>query len=208
MKIEIKNRIIKQELAEWRKFELIQTKEFKTLTPQTEQKLINSMIENNFIMSFHVWENEGKIYCIDGHQRIQKIFPKLESMGYKLPERFPTNFIECQNMQEAASLIFVFNSQYAKIEEEEAAKLIMQLNLDLTKIKKTTELPKLDLSEALTKLKHANLTDEQLDDLPTTKKETYAQLNDIFLLNGKHRVMCGDSTNKENVGTLMGGGYG
>ena len=206
--MEIKNRIIKQELAEWRKFELIQTKEFKNFGPQAEQKLINSMIANNFIMSFHVWENDGKIYCIDGHQRIQKIFPKLESMGYKLPERFPTNFIDCVNMQEAAALVFVFNSEYAKIEEEEAAKFIMQFNLDLTAINKTTVLPKLDLSEALTKLKHSNLTDEQLDDVPEIPKEPVSRLNDLFLLDNRHRVMCGDSTNKENVGMLMGGGYG
>ncbi len=160
--MEIVNRIIKQELAEWRKFELIQTKDFKNFSPHAEQKLINSMIANNFIMSFHVWENEGKIYCIDGHQRIQKIFPKLETMGYKLPERFPTNFIDCANMQEAAALVFVFNSEYAKIEEEEAAKFIMQFNLDLTKINQTTALPQIDLSDIFNKKEEYQIIEETL----------------------------------------------
>ncbi len=63
-------------------------------------------------------------------------------------------------LQTPAALVFVFNSEYAKIEEEEAAKFIMQFNLDLTVINKTTILPKLDLSEALKKYR-----EEKKDDI-------------------------------------------
>lgn len=48
-------------------------------------------------------------------------------------------------------------------------------------------------------------TDEELDDAPEPQKEAISKLGDIFLLGGKHRVMCGDSTNREDVELLMDG---
>lgn len=45
--------------------------------------------------------------------------------------------------------------------------------------------------------------DEKEDDVPDSV-ETRAQLGDVWLL-GDHRLMCGDSTDKECVGRLMGG---
>ena len=50
-----------------------------------------------------------------------------------------------------------------------------------------------------------NKTDEQLDDVPEPQKEAVSKIGDIFLLDGKHRVMCGDSTKKEDVEILMNG---
>jgi hypothetical protein len=46
-------------------------------------------------------------------------------------------------------------------------------------------------------------TDEQLDNAPEPQKEAVSLLGDIFLLNSKHRVMCGDSTKKEDVEKLF-----
>lgn len=48
-------------------------------------------------------------------------------------------------------------------------------------------------------------TEEELDDVPEPQKEAVSKFGDIFLLDGKHRVMCGDSTKKEDVEILMNG---
>lgn len=48
-------------------------------------------------------------------------------------------------------------------------------------------------------------TDEELDDAPEPQKEAISNLGDMFLLDGKHRVMCGDSTKQEDVELLMDG---
>jgi len=46
-------------------------------------------------------------------------------------------------------------------------------------------------------------TDEQLDEVPEPQKEAVSKLGDLFELDGKHRVYCGDATNKAHVGQLM-----
>jgi len=47
--------------------------------------------------------------------------------------------------------------------------------------------------------------EEKLDEVPEVQKEAVSKLGDIFLIDGKHRVMCGDSTKKEGVEKLMDG---
>lgn len=42
------------------------------------------------------------------------------------------------------------------------------------------------------------------DDVPTIPKKPYSKLGQIYQL-GEHRLMCGDSTKKEDVGNLMAG---
>ena len=46
--------------------------------------------------------------------------------------------------------------------------------------------------------------EEKLDEVPEPQKEAISKLGDLFELNGKHRVLCGDSTKEGDVGALMG----
>lgn len=48
-------------------------------------------------------------------------------------------------------------------------------------------------------------TEEELDDAPEPKKTAISKLGDLFLLDDRHRVLCGDSTIKEDVEKLMDG---
>ena len=51
-----------------------------------------------------------------------------------------------------------------------------------------------------------NDTDEsKLDEVPEVPKVAVSKLGDLFILDGKHRVMCGDSTKAEDVEKLMDG---
>lgn len=48
-----------------------------------------------------------------------------------------------------------------------------------------------------------NIDDDEIPEINQT--EPITKLGDIYILGGKHRVMCGDSTNKNDVAKLMDG---
>ena len=50
-----------------------------------------------------------------------------------------------------------------------------------------------------------NTDDSKLDEVPEIPKTALSRLGDIFEIDGKHRVMCGDSTKAEDVEKLMDG---
>ena len=49
------------------------------------------------------------------------------------------------------------------------------------------------------------IDEEKLDEVPEPQKDAISKLGDLFVIDGKHRVLCGDSTKEADVGTLMGG---
>jgi len=57
-----------------------------------------------------------------------------------------------------------------------------------------------ELAELLGRASNALLTDE--DEAPPVPKEAVSKLGDLYFL-GKHRLLCGDSTNAEDVARLM-----
>ena len=48
-------------------------------------------------------------------------------------------------------------------------------------------------------------TDEQLDDAPEPQKTAISKTGDIFLLGGKHRILCSDCVNGGHLDGFMGG---
>jgi hypothetical protein len=91
--MDIKNKIIKSEPAEWKKFKFLQTDKFKQFPEEDKQKLRKSIIENNFIEAFKIWEDKKTIYCLDGFHRIL-IFEELEAEGIKIPEKLQSDWFQ------------------------------------------------------------------------------------------------------------------
>ena len=103
---------------EWRQFKFIQSAKFKHFPPDLEARLRESMVNNNFVETFKVWEHKGEIYCLDGYHRCL-ILRQLEERGYKVPEKLPCEFVECKNKAEAAKLVLIFSSAYATVNKSE-----------------------------------------------------------------------------------------
>lgn len=208
--IEIKNKIIKTELVEWRKVNWFQSDKFKDCKPGNLAKLKASLVKSSFAMPFMVWQRDNKsLLFLDGHHR-HKAMMDLDKNGLNgepvlIPEMLPANFVECANEAEAAELLLTYSSVYANITEEGVADLIKLHNLDFAVINEKTNLPEINLSNIYEQLNKSLIAEEQLDEVPELQKEAISKLGDIFLLNGKHRVMCGDSTVKEDVQMLMDG---
>ena len=113
----MENRILKAKQIRWKDLKPLQHKSFKEITPFALQKLKESFIRNNFVDSFFVWEEAPDLlWCLDGVHRI-KVLEILELEGWEIPEYFPATFVACANRQEAAEMVLIFSSYYARVSE-------------------------------------------------------------------------------------------
>ncbi len=210
----LNNRLIKTELVEWKKLVPFQPDNLKKTEPHKLQKLANSLCQNGFSMNFYVWEKDGQIYIIDGHSRWEvlqlidsgAILPKVHTdkinypygMEYQVtvPEKLPCSFLHLKNKTEAKKAVLIYNSKYKNIDSDILAEWVSDLNLD--ELKSQIEIPELKLDFDLPQ----ELENDSIDD--AAKIKTDIKVGDLIEI-GRHRLLCGDSTKKEDVERLMNG---
>ena len=144
--MEIKNRILKSENVEWKKLKFIQSENFKELTKEAYEKLKISIKNNQFIESFKVWQKGKEIYCLDGYHRI-KVLKELEKENIAIPDKFSADFIGCKDKQEAAKLVLIYSSIYAKISEEGLYEYLNKNFLSLEDIQNEIDIPEVNFDE-------------------------------------------------------------
>ena len=203
----LNNRLLKTELVEWKKLIPFQPDNLKKTEPHKLQKLANSLCENGFSMNFYVWEKDNQIYIIDGHSR-QEVLQLLESGAIfpkdpngkeyqvTIPDKFPCSFLHLKNKAEAKKAVLIYNSKYKSIDSDILAEWVGDLSLD--ELKSQIEIPELNLDFDMPQ----DLESDSIDD--TAKITTNIKLGDLVEI-GNHRLLCGDSTKKEDVERLMNG---
>jgi len=154
MQNKLVNKIIKQDMVDWKNLIPFQPDNLKKTNPYTLQKLANSLCANGLTMNFYVWEKDGKIYIIDGHSRHEilqlletnTIYPK-DSKGKEhsviIPEKFPCSFLDFKNTKEAKKAVLIFNSKYKQIDSDVLMDFTSDLNLN--DINTQIEIPELKL---------------------------------------------------------------
>jgi hypothetical protein len=141
----IENRILKTENVKWKELLPIQGKNFKELSEASYLKLKHSMKENQFIAPFAVWQaKDGKIYTLDGVHRC-RVLLDLENEGVVIPVTLPANFIDAKDRKEAAKLLLVYSSAYAKVTDEGLYEFLNLEGLDFDELKLETDIPDMDL---------------------------------------------------------------
>jgi DNA modification methylase len=167
------------------------------------EKLKTSLLENDFVMPFNVWEEDGVgIWILDGHHR-EKALTELQSDGYEVPEQLPATFIRCEDKQEAAKLVLIYSSIYAKITNEGLNDFIELHELDLEAFKDELDLPEFSMHRF--EQQFTSFDDEEQEE-ESHKIEDFTEIlvktGDIFKL-GKHILYCGDGLDKENWQKLL-----
>lgn len=139
----ITSRIIKTEPIQWRDLQFIQQENFKEWISNGDKKLIESLLKYQFADPFKVWESEGILYCLDGRHRFLDL-DMVSKSGYNVPELLPATFIDCESMQEAAELVLVYSSAYAKITQQGLLEFVQNFNLDFPDLQTMLNIPEFD----------------------------------------------------------------
>lgn len=139
----INSRIIKLEPINWKELQFIQQEDFKEWLPNGDKKLIESLLKYQFADPFKVWQHNGINYCLDGRHRFLDLKSVAES-GHEVPDMLPATFIDCKDMKEAAELVLVYSSAYAKITQQGLLDFVKNFDLDFPDIASLINIPEFD----------------------------------------------------------------
>lgn len=200
----ISSRIVKTDLINWRELKFIQNDNFKELSEEAKHKLKASIISNNFMQPFYVWEDEsGQKWCLDGKHRTI-LLESLINDGVKVPFELPATFIHCESKKDAAKLVLLFSSQYAKVTQEGMFDFLTLNELSFADLKGEIDLP--EFSDLRFEQKFSSIDEEVFEDEveEVSDTELIVKPGDFFQLN-KHRLYCGSFKDADNIQILMNG---
>ncbi len=187
--------------------ELNQLTQFQgTLKERTDadiNKITKSIKKHGFSFPFFVWAHAGENgnyinHVLDGHGRLEAL-QKMSAEGEEIPA-LPCVYISAENEAEAKEKLLKLNSQYGHMTADSVAEFLDGLEI---------ELDDLALPEGVLDLSAIAGEDEETegdDDAPEVDEngEPDSQPGEMYEL-GNSILLCGDSTNPEDVARLMGG---
>jgi len=165
--------------------------QFNTLKdPERDvSKLVKTIIKNGWSFPVFVWA--GHDYVIDGAGRKLAV-EQLIKQGHEIKE-IPVLEIEAKDLDEAKRKVLEVSSQYGDVTKDSFRLFADGLDLDFDDF----NIKGID--------KDIMLDPEKEDDeVPETPEKATSKEGDVYEL-GPHRLMCGDSTDMEDVSKLMNG---
>ena len=162
------------------------------------EKAKTSILKYGWSFPFFVWVSGKTNYCLDGHARI-KVLKALEEEGYLIPE-LPVVYIQAKNKTEAKQKLLRLNSNFGHFTKESVLEFASDIDLNFDEIA---------LPDSVIDFTDAEEPQETTgdDEVPEVEEKAVSQRGEIYEL-GNSLLMCGDSTNAEDVARLMGGGKG
>lgn len=169
---EITSKVIKTELIKWSNLQFVQNDNFKEWTSNGDKKLMESILKYQFVDPFKVYEEDGVLYCLDGKHRFLDLKSALEN-GVSIPEHLPATFIDCKNMKEAAELVLVYSSHYAKITQQGLLDFVTKFDLDFPDMTNMLNIPEFDDITFQGLLNKENNVLEQDERVPSSLKDSF-----------------------------------
>ncbi|MBA7484603.1 hypothetical protein ES707_20133 [subsurface metagenome] len=165
----------------------IHEKDFKRLQKQLkEYKQFKPLI---------CYKQNGSYITLGGNMRLRA----MQKLGF---QKVSIVEVEAKTKKERIKLSLIDNDRSGYYDDQALAELIYPFKdeLDLGNFKVDLKIPDMDLGNVLDRYAPSN---EKDDEIPVVKK-TKIKLGDLFQL-GRHRLLCGDATKKEDVERLMDG---
>ena len=180
--------------VDWRKIKALQPDDVKINTNINALK--KSLKKHGFSIPFAVWKDGSTIYTIDGHTR-KRALEELKHEGEEVPDKLKAFEIDAKDRKEAVQiLVEVFNQKHNQFDNEV---LINWLDVEQVEIQ---DLEAVNLSSPIIEKSETQEDDFEIPD--EDEIETDIKLGDLIEI-GRHRLLCGDSTDSDQVAKLMNG---
>lgn len=116
----------------------------KELSEQNFEKIKKSIIEEGFFMPIGVWEHEGELFILDGHQR-KLVLEWLDQNGYEIP-LIPIFRIHADSFKNARKKLLHMVSQYGKVTSEGLYEFSIEAEMGIDDLKEFS-IPDLDIDK-------------------------------------------------------------
>lgn len=174
----------------------------KELSKVNYKKLRNRIERLGFDAPVFVWKGHRAI--LDGRQRV-RVLRKMTNDGWKLKDNLvPVDEIEAKTKEEAKERLLGYVSQFGKLSDEGLYEFGQGLDWDVV-------LPDLDLPDFdMDKFRVGYLEDEpeapepQIERAEELREKWGVERGQIWQV-GRHRVMCGDSGDNQDMVALKSG---
>jgi hypothetical protein len=163
---QILNLAEKAEFIELEKLNPFQPDSLKSMTKESFEKLKESILLNNFVTSFYVWDDGESLWIIDGHHR-KYALEDLKSSGVIIPDKFLCVFLRFQDEKQAAQALLTYASNHAKLHPEGFMEYCAEYNLNLKMLEQTLEIPGINIEK---------LDSDMLSQEPEETKESDSKL--------------------------------
>ena len=185
--------------------------EMKTLSTMNYLKLRKEIEETGFSFAVHVWENDGKLWILDGHQRVECL-RRMAAESAAEGTMVPIVRVEAKDYREAKRKVMAAASQFGEFQIDGLMKTLGDAQLEPAEASTMFDFPLIDLLnvqklEVVFPKKEEEKHEEPKADedaAPEPKKNPITKLGQIYKL-GNHRLMCGDSTSIPDLERLLGG---
>lgn len=132
---------------------------------------------------------------------------RLKQDGYLIPD-LPVDYIAARSEKEAKQILLAHASQYGNVDSQGLYEFISKADIGIDEMMQSSSFPEIDLDAFKAEFLDDPAAEQgngDADAVPEIPKNVHnVQRGQIWQL-GEHRLMCGDSTSKEDVAKLMDG---
>lgn len=174
---------------------------FKRLSEPNYNRLRKQLLENGVTAAFTVWNKKGRYLILDGHQR-REALSRMKEEGINIPP-LPVTWADVKDEASARRIVLGLASTYGDVDREVVGSFAKEAGLDLSKLDGLFRFHDVDLASMNESIPGAT-KNRSLGKVIEMPKDVRIKQGEMFAL-GKHRIFCGDSTNKQDVGRLLKG---
>jgi DNA modification methylase len=163
------------------------------------EKIKKSILKYKFSFPFFIYKDKkGKNLLVDGTGRHDCLL-KMQKEGYIIPE-LPVCYIQCRDLKEAKEKLLRLNSQFGRMTKESVLTFAEDIDLNFDEIALPDTV--IDFTDQGGEIAETE-GDDEVPDI-NEKEKPNSERGCMYEL-GNSILMCGDSTNAEDVARLMGG---
>lgn len=157
----------------------------KTLSSVNYEKLKKQILDEGFSAPIFVWQDKGKWWILDGHQR-KHVILKLKAEGYAIPS-LPCVQIHASTKKAAKKKLLTYVAQFGKVDGQGLYEYIMESELSLEELKEVGDIADINMEdfqkEYFAEVAEVGFPDLKDTDEPDIKQMTFMlhkdQVNEI-----------------------------